>query len=64
MNPLEQARRDFMQENPNLYNYIRAHVSTRVMDEAASLASGAVDGHGAANRCYAASAAYQEKTKQ
>lgn len=52
--PLEQQRRDFKGANRDLYDYIAALEWAKALDHAGDLASGAVDGHGAANRLGAA----------
>ena len=57
----EQARRDFMRDNPDLYEYIRSRISARVMNEAGDLVSGATTGHSAANRCYAAASRHSAR---
>lgn len=50
---IEQDRRDFMRENPDLYAYIKARESAKALDEAGDAISGA---HEAANRVWALSA--------
>lgn len=52
MTGIEQRRRDLMRADPKLYGYIEALVAGRELHRAAGVASGALDGHDAANRVY------------
>lgn len=54
---IEQARRNFMREDPELYAYIQARVVARALDSA----SGAETGHGAANRVWSLGATWRAK---
>ena len=49
---IEQRRRDFMADEPELYAYIYAIVAAKVLDSAGDTTSGAIDGHAAANRLW------------
>jgi hypothetical protein len=56
MDVREQQRRDLKASDPDLYAYIAVVEQRKILETAFSLASGAVDGHGAANRISALSA--------
>lgn len=58
---IEQARRDFMRSDPELYAYIEARVAARELKRAGGDASGAQDGYGAANRVWAESGRWERK---
>lgn len=58
---IEQARRNFMREDPELYAYIQARVVARALDSAGDSASGAETGHGAANRVWSLAATWRAK---
>lgn len=58
---IEQARRNFMHDDPELYQYIEARVAARELDRAAGDASGALNNYGAANRIYSLSAGWERK---
>lgn len=49
---IEQSRRDFMRDHPDLYRYIALRESAKALKSAGDTASGALDGHGAANRVW------------
>lgn len=61
---IEQARRNFMREQPELYAYIEARLVARTWKDAGDITSGACDQYGASNRCYKQAGRYQEKTKK
>lgn len=50
---LEQRRRDLKRSDPELYAYIEALAAARELKRAGDAVSGALDGHGAANRLWA-----------
>lgn len=54
--PVEVRRRKLMTHDRELYEYITALVAARELDRAGGDASGALDGHGAANRVWSLSA--------
>lgn len=58
---IEQARRNFMRDDPELYAYIEARIAARELKRAGDDASGASDNYGAANRVYANSARWEQK---
>lgn len=58
---IEQARRNFMRDDPELYAYIEARVAARELDRAAGDASGALDNYGASSRVYVLSARWEQK---
>lgn len=58
---IEQARRDLMRTDRELYDYIEARVAARELDRAGGDASGAIDNYGAANRIWASSARWLAK---
>jgi hypothetical protein len=60
---IEQARRDLMRDDRELYDYIEARVAARELKRAGDDASGAVDGYGAANRVWALAARWERKWK-
>lgn len=60
---IEQSRRDFAAREPVLYAYM-AHVeAAKALDSAGDAASGATDGHGAANRVWRMAAARREQAR-
>lgn len=61
---IEQARRNFMRDNSELYAYIEARVVARELDRAGDTASGAEDGHGAANRIWQMAAPWERKWRE
>lgn len=61
---IEQDRRDFMRDNPDLYRYIEARVAAREIKSAGDIVSGAIDGHSAANRVWSISSRWQKVWKQ
>lgn len=58
---IEQARRNLMRDDPELYRYIEARVAARELKRAAGDASGAVDQYGASNRIYRLSAWWEQR---
>lgn len=58
---IEQARRNFMRDDPDLYAYIEARVAARELKRAGGDASGALDNYGAANRVWASSGQWEAK---
>lgn len=58
---IEQERRDFMREHPDLYRYIALRESAKALKSAGDNASGAIDGHGAANRVWSMAAQAKER---
>lgn len=58
---IEQARRDLMRDDRELYAYIEARVIARELKRAGGDASGALDGHGAANRIWANAGRWEAK---
>lgn len=61
---LEQARRDFKAQQPELYRYISAIESAKALDEAGDTASGAATPHGAANRIWALVAREKDQARR
>lgn len=53
---LEQRRRDLKGSDPDFYSYIANIEWAKALDTAGDHASGASNGHGAANRCWGMSA--------
>jgi hypothetical protein len=49
---IEQSRRDFKADHPELYEYIRLREQAKAYKTCGDTISGAVDGHGAANRVW------------
>lgn len=49
---LEQSRRNFMADHPELYRYITMRETAKAFDLAGDEASGATSGHEAANRIW------------
>lgn len=64
MTGIEQRRRDLMRDQPDLYDYIETLTEARTYKVAGDLASGATDGHGAANRCYRRAASYARRSAE
>lgn len=58
---IEQARRNFMRDDPELYAYIEARVAARELNRAGGDASNAADNYGAANNVWAVSARWEAK---
>jgi len=62
--PLELERRRLMAHNRLLYDYIEALVAARELKRGGDDASGALDGHCAANRLYASRDRWRRKVEQ
>lgn len=58
---IEQARKNLMREDPELYAYIEACVAMRELDKAGDMVSGALDGHGAANLVWQFASQWRDK---
>jgi hypothetical protein len=58
---IEQARRNLMRDDPELYGYIEARVAARELNRAGGDAGGAADNYGAANRVWALSGRWEKK---
>ena len=58
---LEQSRRNFKADFPELYEYIQLRETARALKSAGDTASGALDGHGAANRVWSMAARARER---
>ena len=58
---IEQARRNLMHDDPELYAYIEARIAAREVKRAGDSASGALDGYGAANRVWALAGTWEQK---
>lgn len=58
---IEQARRNLMRDDPELYAYIEARIAARELKRAGGDASGAADNYGAGNRVWALSARWEQK---
>lgn len=58
---LEQARRNLMRDDPQLYAYLEARVAARELKRAGDDASGSIDGYGAANRVYNLAGQWEQK---
>lgn len=58
---IEQARRNFMRDDRELYDYIEARVVARALKTAGDEASGAAGKYDAANRVYALAARWEAK---
>ena len=52
MKDIEQRRRDLKAADPDLYEYIRFFEGSKWLDGAGDSISGAMSGHGAANRVW------------
>lgn len=61
---LEQLRRDFKAENPDLYAYIYHIESAKALNGAGDTVSGAIDGHAAGNRLWKESARHRAAAKE
>lgn len=61
---IEQARRDLMRTDRELYDYIEARVAARELNRAGGDASGATDNYGAANRVWSLSARWEGKWRK
>lgn len=58
---VEIRRRKLMSSDRELYDYIEALVAARELDRVAGDASGALDGHGAANRVWRESGRWSQR---
>lgn len=58
---IEQARRNFMRDDPELYAYIEARIAARELNRAGGDAGGATDQYGAANRVWNLSGWWEAK---
>lgn len=58
---IEQARRNMMRDDRELYEYIEARIAARELDRAGDDCGGALNEYGAANRVWSLSARWENK---